>query len=79
MKNMNDAKMIDKQHRGDLALLLTCSFGAASANSVIFAVLGDLQDTYRFAPSGLGFIAGSGFLMGLLVQLFVAPYADRGY
>ena len=72
-------RTIEQQHRGDLALLLTCSFGAASANSVIFAVLGDLQDAYRFAPSGLGFIAGSGFLMGLLVQLFVAPYADRGY
>jgi len=75
----SDTRTIEQQHRGDLMLLLTCSFGTATANSVIFAVLGDLQDAYHFAPSGLGLIAGSGFLMGLLVQLFIAPYADRGY
>ncbi len=75
----SNTRTIEQQHRGDLLLLLTCSFGTASANSVIFAVLGDLQDAYHFAPAGLGFIAGSGFLMGLLVQLFVSPYADRGY
>ena len=75
----SSARTIELQHRGDLLLLLTCSFGTATANSVIFAVLGDLQDAYKFAPSGLGLIAGSGFLMGLLVQLFIAPYADRGH
>jgi len=66
-------------HRADLWLLLACSFGTATANSVIFAALGDLQDTYHFADSGLGLIAGAGFLTGLLVQLFIAPYADRGH
>lgn len=66
-------------HRADLWLLLACSFGTATANSVIFAVLGDLQDTYHFADSGLGLIAGAGFLTGLLVQLFIAPFADRGH
>lgn len=77
---MTDSKnSTASEQKGDLLLLLTCSFGTATANSVIFAVLGDLQDTYKFAPSGLGFIAGSGFLMGLLVQLFIAPYADRGH
>lgn len=66
-------------HNADLWLLLACSFGTATANSVIFAALGDLQDTYHFADSGLGLIAGAGFLTGLLVQLFIAPFADRGY
>lgn len=66
-------------HRGDLWLLLACSFGAATANSVIFAALGDLQDTYHFADFGLGLIAGAGFLTGLLVQLFISPFADRGH
>lgn len=66
-------------HRADLWLLLACSFGTATANSVIFAALGDLQDTYHFADSGLGLIAGAGFLTGLLVQLFIAPFADRGH
>lgn len=65
--------------RADLWLLLACSFGTATANSVIFAALGDLQDTYHFADAGLGLIAGSGFLTGLLVQLFIAPFADRGH
>ncbi len=76
---ISNTKTIEQQHRGDLTLLLTCSFGTSTANSVIFAVLSDLQDAYHFAPSGLGLIAGTGFLMGLLVQLFIAPYADRGY
>lgn len=66
-------------HGTELWLLLACSFGTATANSVIFAALGDLQDTYHFADSGLGLIAGAGFLTGLLVQLFIAPFADRGH
>ena len=66
-------------HRTDLWLLLACSLGTATANSVIFAALGDLQDTYHFADSGLGLIAGAGFLTGFLVQLFIAPFADRGH
>ena len=72
-------KPTTSDHRADLWLLLACSFGTATANSVIFAVLGDLQDTYHFADSGLGLIAGAGFLTGLLVQLFIAPFADRGH
>lgn len=76
MKNLRpDAS----SHSADLWLLLACSFGTATANSVIFAALGDLQDTYHFAESGLGLIAGAGFLTGLLVQLFIAPFADRGH
>ncbi|MEO8162551.1 MAG: MFS transporter [Ilumatobacteraceae bacterium] len=76
---MNDLTRPTADHRADLWLLLACSFGTATANSVIFAALGDLQDTYHFADSGLGLIAGAGFLTGLLVQLFIAPFADRGH
>lgn len=76
---MNNLRPNTADHRADLWLLLICSFGTATANSVIFAALGDLQDTYHFAASGLGLIAGSGFLTGLLVQLFIAPLADRGH
>jgi DHA1 family multidrug resistance protein-like MFS transporter len=46
------------------------------SNSIIFGALGDLQDTYGFADFGLGLIAGIGFLMGLVTQVFVAPLAD---
>ena len=52
------------------------SGATAVSNSIIFAALGDLQDTYGFADFGLGLIAGIGFLMGLLTQVFVAPLAD---
>lgn len=76
---MTDLKRNTADKGTDLWLLLACSFGTATANSVIFAALGDLQDTYNFAASGLGLIAGAGFLTGLLVQLFIAPYADRGH
>ena len=71
--------IIERNHRSDALLLMACSFAVATSNSVIFAALGDLQDKYKFADSGLGLIAGAGFLSGFLVQLFIAPYADRGH
>lgn len=40
---------------------------------------GRLARHLRFPDSGLGLIAGSGFLTGFLVQLFVSPFADRGH
>ena len=68
-----------RDHKADAFLLMSCSFGIATANSVIFAALGDIQDTFGFATASLGFISGAGFLSGFLAQLFIAPYADRGY
>lgn len=58
-------------------LLATASIGVA--NSVVFTLLSDLQDEYGFSDAGLGLIAGSGFLVGLIGQLLLAPYADRGH
>jgi MFS family permease len=49
------------------------------SNSVVFALLSDLQDEYGFGDVGLGLIAGSGFLVGLLGMLLLAPLADRGH
>ena len=57
-------------------LLATASIGIA--NSVVFTLLSDLQDEYGFSDAGLGLIAGSGFLVGLIGQLLLAPFADRG-
>ena len=71
--------LIERNHRSDALLLMACSFAVATSNSVIFAALGDLQDKYKFADFGLGLIAGAGFLSGFIVQLFVAPFADRGH
>ncbi len=58
-------------------LIATASIGIA--NSVVFSLLSDLQDAYGFSDAGLGLIAGSGFLVGLIGQILLAPYADRGH
>jgi MFS family permease len=56
-------------------------FGAAAlfsaSSSVVFALLGNLQDEYGFSDAGLGMIAASGFLASFVTQLFIAPLADR--
>lgn len=65
--------------RRDAVLLIASSFAVATSNSVIFAALGDLQDTYGFGSSGLGLVAGMGFVAGLLGNMFLAPFADRGH
>jgi MFS family permease len=63
---------------GWIALLLaTAAVGVA--NSVVFSLLSDLQDTYGFGDSGLGFIAGAGMAVGFVSQLVLAPFADRGH
>ncbi|CAN5667436.1 MFS transporter [soil metagenome] len=58
-------------------LLATGSIGIA--NSVVFALLSNLQDKYGFSDAGLGLIAGSGFLVGLIGQILLSPFADRGH
>lgn len=65
--------------RGVIVLLMATSLAVATSNSVIFAALSDLQDEYGFADSGLGLIAGTGFLAGFLVNLFLAPLSDKGH
>ncbi len=59
--------------------LLAATFAIGLSNSVVFSALSDLQDTYGFSDAGLGWIAGSGFVVGFVTQLLVAPYADRGH
>ena len=58
-------------------LLATAAIGVA--NSVVFSLLSNLQDKYGFSDTGLGLIAGSGFLVGLIGQVLLAPFADRGH
>ena len=59
-------------------LLLIATFAIGFSNSVVFAVLADLQDRYGFGDAGLGAIAGTGFAVSLAAQLVIAPQADRG-
>lgn len=62
-----------------IGTLLLCAFGLTVSNSMVFAVLSELQDKYGFSSSGLGFISAAGFMASLVMQLLVAPYADRGH
>jgi len=59
-----------------IRVLMFAVFATAISNSVIFAALSDLQDKYGFNDAGLGLIAGTGFFVGFLTQVFVAPLAD---
>jgi MFS family permease len=58
-------------------LLATASIGIA--NSVVFTLLSDLQDKFGFSDAGLGLIAGTGFFVGFLGLILLAPLADRGH
>ena len=58
-------------------LIATASVGIA--NSVVFSLLSNLQDKYGFNDAGLGLIAGSGFVVGLVGQVLLAPLADHGH
>ena len=58
-------------------LLATATIGMS--NSVVFSLLSNLQDEFGFRDVGLGLIAGTGFVVGLLGQVFFAPFADRGH
>ncbi|MFM8858431.1 MAG: MFS transporter [Actinomycetota bacterium] len=59
-------------------VLLGAAFTLAASNSVVFALMGNLQDVYGFGDAGLGFIAAAGFLASFVVQVTIAPLADRG-
>lgn len=59
--------------------LLVAAVSVGIANSVIFALLSNLQDKYGFSDTGLGLIAGSGFFVGLIGQALLAPLVDRGH
>jgi MFS transporter, DHA1 family, multidrug resistance protein len=47
--------------------------------SSVFALLAELESTYGLPTAGLGWIAGAAFGAALLSQLFLSPFADRGY
>jgi len=60
-------------------ILLGAAFILSASNSLVFALMGNLQDEYGFSDAGLGFIAAAAFLMSFLMMVLVAPLADRGH
>ena len=62
-----------------LNLLVATMVVLAAANSVVFALLADLRARYGLPGWSLGVMSGTAFATGVVVQLFVAPLADRGH
>ncbi|MFM8846517.1 MAG: MFS transporter, partial [Actinomycetota bacterium] len=60
-------------------ILLGSAFILAASNSLVFALMGNLQDEYGFTDAGLGFIAAAAFLASFTMMVLVAPFADRGH
>lgn len=48
-------------------------------HGAIFALLADLKSEYNLSGSGVGMIAATAFFAGLVSQLTIARYADRGH
>jgi len=57
-------------------ILLGAAFILAASNSLVFALMGNLQDRYGFSDAGLGFIAAAAFLSSFLMMVLVAPLAE---
>ncbi|HSL57680.1 MAG TPA: MFS transporter [Acidimicrobiales bacterium] len=58
--------------------LMVVTAALSLANGAVFALLAEFQDRYGFATWGLGLIAGSAFLSGLVANLALSRHADRG-
>jgi MFS family permease len=56
-----------------LTALMSLGYGS------VFTLLADIRDTYGFTDGQVGIIAFAGLFTGVLSQLFLARYSDRGY
>jgi MFS family permease len=74
-----DTSRPDNRFTLGIGTLLLCAFVLTMSNSMVFAVLSELQDKYGFSAAGLGYISAAGFFASIVMQLIVAPYADRGH
>ena len=60
-----------------LMLQFATGLGAMSYGTM-FTVLDDFRDEYGVSESQLGLILAVGFLAGFILQIFLAPFADKG-
>jgi MFS family permease len=56
-----------------LTALMSLGYGS------VFTLLADIRDNYGFTDSQVGLIAFAGLFTGVLGQLFLARFSDRGY
>ena len=66
------------QKRSIILLQCATGFGAMSYGAM-FTIIDDLRDTYGISESQLGIILGIGFFAGFVSNIFLAPFADRGF
>lgn len=67
-----------KDQRLAWILLLTTGFVAATYGAM-FATLAEFRDDYGVSGTQIGAIVSVGFFVGFVIQLTMAPLADRGY
>lgn len=56
-----------------LTALMSLGYGS------VFTLLADIRDKFGFTDGQVGLIALAGLFTGVLSQLFLARYSDRGY
>lgn len=61
------------------ALLLAATAIETMGHGAIFALLADLKSEYHLSGNGIGVLAATAFFAGLLSQVTIARYADRGH
>jgi MFS family permease len=71
--------LVNRDRTPGWGVLLFAAVAIGVANSVVYGLLGNLQDTYGFGDAGLGLIAGVGLVANFVSQLTLAPIADRGH
>ena len=59
--------------------LFALSTGLTLGYGSVFTLLGAIRETFGFSNAEIGWITGSGFLAGLVAQVGLARFADRGY
>ncbi|MEM9655273.1 MAG: MFS transporter [Actinomycetota bacterium] len=68
----------DREPSPLLRLYIAAGITMAGISSV-FALFAELEQRYNLSTASIGWIAGTAFLSGLVTQLTLSRYADRGY
>lgn len=68
-----------RESAGVPVLLYAATAIESMAYGAIFGLLAELQDAYGLPMYALGLIAGASSLAGLVAQLWLARYSDRGH
>jgi len=62
-----------------LPVIMWCMAVAAASNGVVFALLADLREAHGFTRGDLALISSIVFAVGLVTQLLLSGFADRGH